>query len=231
MAYLVREQLLHLALEKLMDRTYSLKVHLFSAMRSPSHDFSLGHSIVKHLVRFCRELNCESPRREMASLWWKMDEIHSKQNSPVYPGPPVTMHFISCYKKKKYRVVYWFVAAVVPNRSTINSSVYDRKRFVSGDRIQSPGYNLIRHLVFEIYDHICQFVDFHFHYSPLGNGQSSISCLVPPTGRACPGMQKSVSCFQRSTKYKLLIVWSMHIYFYDTLKCLHWNLKRGGSYG
>ena len=86
------------------DEITCLKVHLFSAMRSPSHDFSLGHSIVKHLVRFCRELNGEAPRRETASLWWKMDEIYSEQNSPVYPGPPVSDTFVEWTERREAQV-------------------------------------------------------------------------------------------------------------------------------
>ena len=60
MVYLVPEQLLHLTPEKLMDKTYSLKVHPVSVSHSSSQDFSVRRSIVRPLIQFCRELNEES---------------------------------------------------------------------------------------------------------------------------------------------------------------------------
>ena len=66
-----------------------LKVHFVSVSHSYSQDFSLRRLIMKPLMQFGRELNEESFEQKMTSLWWKMNEIQSKPNSPVYPGPPV----------------------------------------------------------------------------------------------------------------------------------------------
>ena len=68
-------------------------MHPVCIPHSSSQDFSAWHSVVKPRSWVRRELNGESFESQMTSLGWKMDEIQSKQNSPVYPGTTV-MHWL-----------------------------------------------------------------------------------------------------------------------------------------